>query len=136
MAAGVVTRGRQGGFTLVEVLLALFLMGIALLAAAPMFVHAMKQNATGADLGTVGAAAAERMELLRSGDFDALPAGGSLTIDVPGYLDASDPAVVVRWQIVDNGAPATLKTVSVRAVAVRQVIGLRKEIVLSTLRAR
>lgn len=124
------------GFTLVEVLLALSLMFVGLLAAAPMFVYAMKENAVGADLGSAGAAAVDRMELLRAADFYALSAGGSLVADLPGYSDATGPVVTVRWQIVDNGSPATLKTVSVRAIAARQAIGLPKEVTLTTLRGR
>ena len=116
--------------------MALSLMFVGLLAAAPMFVYAMKENAVGADLGTVGAAAVDRMELLRSGDFFALAAGGSLTSDAAGYSDSGNPRVTVRWQIVDNASPATMKTVSVRAIATRQAIGLQKEVTLTSLRGR
>jgi prepilin-type N-terminal cleavage/methylation domain-containing protein len=124
------------GFTIVEVLMAMFLMGIALLAAAPMFVYAIQENATGADLGSVGAIAVDRLELLRADDFFDLPAGGSLTSNVSGYFDTFDPRFTVRWQIVDNASPVTIKVLSVRAIATRQVIGLQKEITLTSLRAR
>lgn len=126
----------MGGFTLVEVLLALALMFAGLLAAAPMFVFAMKETAAGADLGSVGAAAVDRMELLRAGDFYSLPAGGSLASEVSGYSDVSNSAYTVRWQIVDNASPATVKTISVRVIATRQAIGAQKETTLTSLRAR
>jgi hypothetical protein len=84
----------------------------------------------------VGAAAVDRMELLRASDFYSLPAGGSLTSNVSGYSDTSNPRYTVRWQIVNNGSPATEKTVSVRAIAVRQAMGNAKEVTLVSLRAR
>ncbi len=124
------------GFTLVEVLLALALMFIGIVAAAPMFIYAMKETAAGADIGTVGAAAVDRMELLRSTDFYSLAAGGGLSSNVSGYSDTSNAKVTVRWQVVDNAAPATEKTISVRAIATRTAIGLAKEVTLSSLRSR
>lgn len=124
------------GFSLVEVLLALALLFVGIVAAAPMFIFAMKETAAGADLGRVGAAAVDRMELLRASDFYSLPAGGGLASNVTGYSDASNPAWTVRWQIVDNGAPPTVKTISVRAIVTRQAIGLAKEVTLTSLRAR
>ena len=127
---------RPLGFTLVEVLLAMALMFAGIMAAAPLFVFAMKETAAGADLGLVGAAAVDRMELLRSGDFYSLAAGGSLTSDVSGDSDTSSARFTVRWQIADNATPATVKTISVRAVASRQAMGPAKEVTLTTLRGR
>ncbi len=127
---------RSGGFSLVEVLIALALMFTGLLAAAPMFIFAMKETAAGADMGSVGAAAVDRMELLRSGDFYTLTAGGSLSSNVSGYSDAANAAYTLRWQIVDNANPATVKTISVRVIATRQAIGAQKETTLTSLRAR
>lgn len=124
------------GFSLVEVLVALFLIGLGVLAAAPMFVYAMQGNATGADFGSVGAIAVERMEQLRSQTFVNLPAGGSLTVSQSGYSDLTDPDYIVRWRVTDNATPPTIKTITVRVIAVRQVVGERKEITLTTLRGR
>ena len=131
------TTGRElHGFTLVEVLLALALLFVGVVAAAPMFIFAIKETAAGADMGSVGAAAVDRMELLRSSDFYSLAAGGSLTSNVNGFSDTSSSKSTVRWQIVDNGSPATEKTISVRAIAARQAIGNAKEVTLISLRAR
>jgi prepilin-type N-terminal cleavage/methylation domain-containing protein len=131
---------KQGssGFTLVEVLLALFLIAIGVLAAAPMFVYAMKGNAAGADFGSAGAIAVERMEVLRSTRYTDLDAGGDLNSDatVAGvdYFDNSNPEFTVRWLIVDNVAPADTKTITVEVTALRQVVGQRKGVTLTTLR--
>jgi len=124
------------GFTLLEVIVALVLIGVGVLAAAPMFVYAMKGNAVAADFGSVGAVAVERMELLRSQDYVTLAPGGSLTVTTNGYSDSSDPDYTVRWQIADNAVPAGTRSITVRAIAVRQVVGQRKEITLTTLRGR
>jgi prepilin-type N-terminal cleavage/methylation domain-containing protein len=129
-------RRPDSGFTLVEVLLAMALMFVGIMAAAPLFVFAMKETAAGADLGTVGAAAVDRMELLRAIDFYSLTAGGGLTANVSGYSDASHSQYTVRWQVTDNATPATFKTISVRAVATRQAIGQAKEVTLVSLRGR
>ena len=124
------------GFTLLEVLIAVFLIGIGVLAAAPMFVYAMQGNATGADFGSVGAVAVEQMELLRADSYSNLAAGGSLTANTTGYFDNADPDVLVRWQITDNASPVGTKTITVRAIANRQVVGLQKDVELTTVRCR
>ena len=135
-AKGPGTIARPAGFTLVEVIIATFLMGIALVYAAPLFLTAIKENAAGADFGSVGAMAVDRMERLRAVDFYGLTAGGSLSGTVTGYSDTTNAAFTVRWQITDNGSPATEKTVAVRVVAARQVMGAAKEITLTTVRSR
>lgn len=126
----------QAGFTLLEVMVALFLIALGVLAAAPMFVYAMQGNAVGGDLGTVGAVAVERMELLRSQAYTALPAGGSLTSGVTGYNDTTNPDAIVRWQITDNVTPVGTKTIQVRAVARRRAVGRAKEVTLTSVRGR
>lgn len=128
--------GNAHGFSLVEVLVALFLIALGVLAAAPMFVYAMQGNATGADFGSVGANAVERMELLRGQDYASLAPGGSLNVSQVGYSDLGDPDVVVRWTIAENANPAGTRTIVVRAIATRQVVGQRKEVTLTTLRGR
>ena len=63
-------------------------------------------------------------------------AGGSLSSDVSGYFDASDPGFVVRWEIVDSAVPTGIKTIAVRATALRETSGLPKSVELTTFRAR
>ncbi|HUD72714.1 MAG TPA: type II secretion system protein [Dongiaceae bacterium] len=126
----------QRGVSLVEVIIALALMGVILAYAAPLFATAIHENAAGADLGAVGAMAVDRMELLRGTDFYSLGAGGNLSSDVTGFSDPADPRYTVRWLVADNGSPATLKTISVRVIAARAVNGPAKEVTLVTERAR
>jgi prepilin-type N-terminal cleavage/methylation domain-containing protein len=128
-------RGSEG-LTLIEVLVALFLIAIGLLAAAPMFVHAMQGNATGGDFGSVGAMALDRLELLRATSYSGLVVGGSLTANVAGYFDNSDPAFVVRWEILNNTTPPGTKIINVRAIARRVGPGPRREVTITSLRGR
>ena len=137
MGAGILTMPHsERGFTLVEVLLALLLLFVCVVAAAPMFIFAMKEIAADADMGSVGAAAVDWMEFLRGTDFSSLTAGGGLTSSVTGYSDTSNPRCTVRWQIADNASPATVKTIGVRAIAVRQAIGNVKDTTLLSLRSQ
>ena len=135
-----IMRKTSAGFTLVEVMLALLLLAIGVLAAAPMFVYAMKGNAGAGDFGVVGALAVERMELLRGEDYSDLDAGGSLTANTTvggvDYFDTSNDGYVLRWTIADGSPIANTKTIAVRAVALRQVIGQQKEVTLTTVRGR
>jgi prepilin-type N-terminal cleavage/methylation domain-containing protein len=128
-------RRNASGFTLMEVVIALFLIAVGVIATAPLFVYALQENAGGGDMGTVGAAAVTRMETLRAAAFGTLPAGGSLTSDVNGYSDFSVPEVVVRWTIADNPNPAIpSKTITVEAIAIGESIGRRKSVTMVTVR--
>jgi Tfp pilus assembly protein PilV len=130
-----VARADAGGFTLVEVVLALFLIAVGVIATAPLFVYASRQNASGKDLGTAGAAAVRRMELLRSLDYDTLAPGGDLMGNVAGYFDLSDPEVRVRWTVAANpNPPAGTKVVTVRAEAIGPALGAPKDVTLITIR--
>jgi prepilin-type N-terminal cleavage/methylation domain-containing protein len=128
-------RAPEAGFTLVEVIFSLFLIGIAVLAAAPMFMYALRGNAAGADIGSAGALAVERMELLRVTAYGDLVAGGDLDSDAVGYSDTSIPGFDVRWRVQDGGGPGGVKTITVRAVSTRTTGGLPKQVDVTTLRA-
>jgi prepilin-type N-terminal cleavage/methylation domain-containing protein len=134
------TTASERGFTLLEILVAVTLLAVVILAVAPMFMMAAERSAAGADMGLVGALAVETMETLRAQELINLPAGGSLVTDttVGGtpYFDASEPGYVVRWQVTDNATPVGGKRLTVRALALREVSGVPKEVTLSALRVR
>ncbi len=127
-------RKSSSGFTLVEVIVALFLIGLGVLAAAPMFMYAMQGNAVGGEKGVAGALAVERMELLRAANYGTLSAGGSLTVDTAGYVDTSDPNNTVRWLIVDNTAPTGSLIISVRVIPAGSIPGSSREVTLTSIR--
>ena len=131
----------EQGLTLLETLIALVLLGFGILAVAPMFIYASGANEVGADYGTLGALAVDRMESLRELDFrDPLLAdGGSLTENVStdyDYFDDSNADGIVRWEIIDNIAPPQTKTLRVRTISRRVALGLPKEVVVATVRGR
>ena len=134
------TMTSQRGFTLLEILIAVSLLAVVILAVAPMFMMAAERSAAGADMGLVGALAVDTMETLRAAPMGALAAGGSLvtdtTVGATPYFDASEPGYIVRWQVTDNATPVGGKRLTVRALALRQVSGLPKEVTLSALRVR
>jgi hypothetical protein len=131
----------EKGLTLLETLIALSLLGFGILAVAPMFIYASSANEVGADYGTLGALAVDRMERLRELDFrdPRLAEGGGLTENVStdfDYFDDSGSDGIVRWEIIDNITPPRTKTLRVRTVSRRVTLGLPKEIVLATVRGR
>jgi prepilin-type N-terminal cleavage/methylation domain-containing protein len=126
----------SNGFTILEVVFALVILAAALLAIAPMFVLSARENAGGGDLGIVGVLAVERMERLRALQYYSLNNGGSLTSNLTGYSDTSNPDFDVRWVIANKPAPPTeMKVIVVRAVANREVIGRAKEVLMVAARS-
>ncbi len=127
---------RQAGFTLVETLLALFLIALGLLSAAPMFIYGVKVTAASADVGTLSAGAVKKLETLRQATFSTITAGGSLSSNVAGFSDTSDPAFTLRWQITDDATPPKKKTITIVAIAKRRTTsGAQKSVQFMSLRA-
>lgn len=125
----------SGGFTLIELVIALVLIAVGVIATAPLFVYASQENAGSGDLGSVGALAVQRLELLRATAYNSLDTGGSLATDLDGYSDGSSSGFVVRWTIADNpNPPAGTKLITVRALSRRRVVGRPKEVTLITVR--
>ncbi len=124
------------GFSLLEALVAIFLTSIALLAAAPMFVHASHATDVSADMGSVGAIAVDRMEQLRQELWHNLDTGGSLTSNVAGYFDDSDPDFLVRWQVSDNASPSQTRSITVRVLPFTDQSGPRRSLEISSMRGR
>jgi type II secretory pathway pseudopilin PulG len=132
----VTVRHAERGSSLLEVVVALMLIAMGALSVVPLFVSSMDESHAAGDIGWLSAAATARMEALRSDRFYDLAAGGSLTTDVSGYSDASDPHFVVRWEIVDGGGPAGSKTIRVGALALHAAAGRPKYVELTLLRSR
>ena len=84
----------------------------------PLFAVAVKGNATGASFGHVGGLGLQRMELLRTEDYDDLVAGGSLNSNTNGYFDDSEAGFLIRWSIQANTTPANTKIITVRALEI------------------
>jgi hypothetical protein len=124
------------GFTLLETLVALFLTTVAVLAVAPMFMHAAHGHDAGGDLGTVGVLAVDRLEQLRQVRWRDVEPGGSLTVNLAGYFDDSTPGYLVRWVVTDNPSPSGTRTIVVQAAARGNQPGPRRRVEVTATRGR
>jgi prepilin-type N-terminal cleavage/methylation domain-containing protein len=115
-------RKRQSsGFTLVEIMIALTLLGIGLLSLAAMQLTAMQYGSRGRHMTKAAALAEERMEILmrtRWNDAALAPTGGWTDPDVKtelvqGPTDATEQTYEVCWQIADVDASRT-RSIDVR----------------------
>lgn len=125
------------GFTLVEVLVATFLVGLLSLAVVPMMLMAVQTSAVGQEMTELTAAGVDQMEILRAAPFNdpTLVAGGSITASNAGFsIDPlnGDADRYVRWSIVDESAERKLITL---VVGTRNSIwGPAREITMRTYR--
>ena len=121
-------RESNAGFTLVEVIVALFLIGLGVLAAALMFMYAMQGNAVGGEDHRVA-------QLPRAENkVEARFAKGVLTVDTTGYVDTSDPDHTVRWLIETNTAPSGSLIITVRVIPAGTIPGSSREVTLTSIR--
>lgn len=100
---------KEHGFTLVELMIALVVMVVGIIAVMQVFLLARRTNATAEDIALATTAVSDRFERLRLLDVDTDPAvqpGGDLDNDVAGYSDTySTPGGLtlrVRWRVYDT----------------------------------
>lgn len=103
----------ERGFLLVEVLAALALLAVALLAMSPMFVMAGKQNAAASDMTFATSIAQEKAESLKATHYLAL-AAGSDSLRLRGV--SFDRA----WTVQNDTPHPGIKTVTVTVTPTRQ----------------
>ena len=97
----------QGGFTLVEMLIAVFILSVGLLALGSMQVSAISGNAHSSNVTEGSTLAADRLEKLL-----ALPYTHA-DLSPGAHLDPSPPSGrTVGWNIVDNAPMANTKTLT------------------------
>ena len=127
------------GFTLVETLVALFVVTIILLAIAELMTYGLYVHQSGEDLTETAALAAEKLEELRNLDYGTIAAGGSLAVNSAGFFDDLDIDVdgttdyTRRWEITDLG---DRKRIEVRVISAQDLTGGPKETTLATLVAQ
>jgi len=130
-------RRNVAGFSLIEVLVATFLVGLISLAVAPLMLMAVQTSAVAQESTELTAIGSQRLEGLRALPFaDAqLAAGGSIVASSAGYsLDPymGDADRYIRWQVVDENAGRKRLTL---VVGVRiSVWGPPREILMETFR--
>jgi len=123
--------------SLVETLVAIFLVGLIALAVAPLMMLANQAAAAAQESTELAAVGAEQMEVLRGLGFadPQLASGGSITASAAGYsLDPynGDPNRYLRWEIIDDNA--TRKRIQL-VVGVRAATwGPPREVLMETFR--
>lgn len=118
-----------GGFTLVEVMVAMGILGFGLLTLAAMQLHALKQSAAGrhaADASAVARTHLEQVHRLPWSDLDeavgawvAPTWSGSASVantrvDMPGGQTAVEQAYDVDWRVNEVGTSGCLRDIEVR----------------------
>ena len=123
-------RTNERGMSLIEALVSLVILTLVLLAIVQMIGIGVLVNRASSDITNVTALAERRLEQLRSMDYAAIPIGGSIAADSPGFFDTLDVDgdgvndYTRRWLVTDSG---TSKMIQVRVFSLLQVIGPAKE---------
>ena len=126
------------GYSLVEVLVAIFMAGLVFLMMAQMIGVGVEANRAATDITRASALAGDHMEELTQSDYDDLVPGGDINADVAGYSEALDVDAdgindyVRRWEITNLGAEMRIR---VRVIALLDVVGPSKEATYVALRA-
>ena len=134
------TRNKRNGegFSLVEVLVALFMAALVFLMLAQMIGVGVEANRAASDTTKSGALAGDQLEELTQSDYADLVPGGDITADIAGFsenLDIDNDGVndyVRRWEITDLGSEMRIR---VRVIALLDVIGPPKEATYVALKA-
>jgi prepilin-type N-terminal cleavage/methylation domain-containing protein len=124
------------GFSLIEVLIALFLSAIVFLMLAQMLGVGVEAGRAATDITSAAALAGDRLEELSQIEYSLLAPGGSIGADVGGFSDILDVDgdgindYLRRWEIADLGSS---KRIRVRVISLLEVIGPAKEATYVTL---
>lgn len=117
----------QRGLTLIEVIIALFVLLVGLVSTIVVFMMATRANTLAQQIANGTTASLDKMEQLRNLDFDTDPSiqpGGDLENNAPNYSDLYTAGAFTygrRWQVFDTtGAlPNQAPTPATRVVLVR-----------------
>jgi len=115
---------REGGFTLVEVLIAMVVMTTALVALAGLMAITLRLQMQGRNETSATRLVQSKIDQLVAVDFwptdnPLVAVGGSLTSDVTGYNDTPTPGYHRRWQVESLGTTPIL--VKVRKLTVKVI---------------
>lgn len=134
--AGTPAPGGQDGFSMIEALVAIFILTLLALSLGQVLGMGIATNASSDEITHATALATTKLEELRSGDYDALVDGGALDEDIDDYWDAIDEDsdgltdYTRRWQISDQGGG---KLIQVQAASAARGIGIAKVATMATI---
>ena len=103
------TLGNQKGFTMIEILIAITIFAVGMLAVASMQVSGIHGNATANGLTGASAWAADRLEALLVRPYDHIdldPAGNP-------HSGGTQGRYTISWNIIENGMMPNTKTIMV-----------------------
>ena len=129
----------ERGMSLIEALVSLLILTMVLMSMAQMIGIGVLVNRASEDITSITALAEQRLEQLRSVDYAAIPIGGSIAADSPGFFDTLDVDgdgvndYTRRWLVTDSG---TTKMIQVRVFSLLQVIGPAKEATIALMVAQ
>jgi len=116
----------NGGFTLIETLVALFIVTIILLTLAQLMTFGVYVHRSSTDLVQTTALAEEKLEQIRKLRYGNMVPGGSVDVNVAGFFDNPDidgdgtGDYARRWQILDLG---DRKEIWVRTLSTLRAVG-------------
>ena len=129
----------ERGMSLIEALVSLLILTSVLLAMAQLIGLGVHVNRASSDITTITALAERRLEQLQSIDYAAIPVGGSVLSDSPGFFDLLDadgdgvPDYTRRWLVTDSGSS---KMIRVRVLSRLQVFGPSREATIALMVAQ
>lgn len=126
---------RQAGFSLVEALVALFILTIIALGLGQVIGLGMLSNKAADDLTQATTLSADKLEELRASEYWALTQGGSLDSAANGYSDSPDldgdgtAEFDRRWRITEQTGG---KLIEVRTLSLNNTIGNGRQATMAT----
>lgn len=139
------TLSTQQGFTLVEVMIAMFILGVALLTLITMQVAGIKGNSTAshistaADWGssqieTIFGLAYDDLNLVDKGILGTAGLNSTTAATADGTMVSPDGLYTIYWNVADDQPLANLKTI--RVIVNRVEAGQTKAVTMDYIKAR
>ena len=144
-----VRRRAEGGFTLIEVMVALAILGFGLLGLAAMQLHALQQSSAGrhtSDASAVARSALEQVHRLpwsaldsalaawTAPDWDGASATLTTEMALPGGGTSTEKSYALDWRVSEVGSAGCLRDVEVRVEWQEAKVQTPKQVVLATRR--
>ncbi len=144
--------GRESGFSLIEVLVALGILAIIVLGIVGLFSHSVAVNASGFDYAKLASVGRQVLENIQSRSFndpllnatnsadwtDGVPVGMVVTYSVQDFAVTNWSQIQgspSTWPVAGGGVPANLKKVTIRVRSTRGALMGRREFVVTSLKA-
>jgi prepilin-type N-terminal cleavage/methylation domain-containing protein len=151
MGVSVQIRSGEGGFTLVEILVALLILSFVALGIAGLFSHAIVTNASGHDYALLASQARFALEALQAlpfndaqlGDTAGTPAswtpvpadaGFTITYTVEDYRVDNWTEAAGTWEAVASAADANLKRITMTVSSTNQILEGRRVLTVTSLK--